>query len=84
MDFQGIAIKKEDDKTTVLVLNIEKLAETIVVKGNRLDDDKVKESLVSLIKETLNDTLEDFTQASSPQKNIFVNIGTLVSSVVSI
>lgn len=85
MDFQGIAIKKDDDKTIVLVLNIEKLAETIVVRGNRYnDDEKIKESLMSLLKETLSDTIGDFMKTSKPEKNVFVNIGTLVSAVASI
>lgn len=85
MDFQGIAIKKDDDKTIVLVLNIEKLAETIVVRGNRYnDDEKIKESLMSLLKETLSDTIGDFMKTSKLEKNVFVNIGTLVSAVASI
>ena len=46
MEYQSVAIiKDENDSSQMLILNIEKLAETIVIKGNGIEDDKVRESL---------------------------------------
>ena len=48
MEYQSVAIiKDENDSSQMLILNIEKLAETIVIKGNGIEDDKVRESLKS-------------------------------------
>lgn len=54
MEYQSVAIiKDENDSSQMFILNIEKLAETIVIKGNGTEDCKIKDFLKSTIKETL-------------------------------
>ena len=84
MEYQSVAIiKDENDSSQMLILNIEKLAETIVIKGNGIEDDKVRESLKSTIRETIDDILIEFFN-SEMYKPVVVNISTLVSGIVSI
>ena len=84
MEYQSVAIiKDENDSSQMLILNIEKLAETIVIKGNGIEDDKVIESLKSTIRETIDDILIEFFH-SDMYKPVVVNISTLVSGIVSI
>jgi hypothetical protein len=52
MEYQSVAIiKDENDSSQMLILNIEKLAETIVIKGNGLQNhDRRFDSCMGLIK----------------------------------
>ena len=69
MEYQSVAIiKDENDSSQMLILNIEKLAETIVIKGNGIEVD---------------DILIEFFH-SDMYKPVVVNISTLVSGIVSI
>ena len=46
MEYQSVAIiKDENDSSQMFILNIEKLAETIVIKGNGTEDCKIKDFL---------------------------------------
>ncbi len=84
MEYQSVAIiKDENDSSQMFILNIEKLAETIVIKGNGTEDCKIKDFLKSTIKETLRDILIDLFHTDN-SKPVIVNINTLVSGIVSI
>ena len=84
MEYQSVAIiKDENDSSQMFILNIEKLAETIVIKGNGTEDCNIKDFLKSTIKETLSDILIDLFHTDN-SKPVIVNINTLVSGIVSI
>ena len=79
MEYQSVAIiKDENDSSQMFILNIEKLAETIVIKGNGTEDCNIKDFLKSTIKETLSDILIDLFHTDN-SKPVIVNINTLVS-----